>query len=577
MYRHKWGIYKNIIVTPLIFACRYGYESIAKYLIDHGANVNEVMDDGNTALTVACSYNEENKNENIIKYLIDNGADLNKKGEYININGKYRRILVTPLIIACRYGKEKLFEYFIKHVAIINEVMDDGNTTLIVACRFNNDNKNENIIKYLIDHGADINKKGNQYIDISGEYRKDMSVSPLIIACRYSNETIVKYLVDHGANVNEVMEDGNTALIVACRYNEENKNENIIKYLIDNGADLNKKGEQYVKIYGYHQWTSATPLIIACSYGNENIVKYLIDHGANINEEMDDGNSALTVACGCNKDNKNENTIKYLIDHGADLNKKGKQYIKINDCSHVTLATPLIIACSYRNENIVKYLIDHGANINEELDDGNTALTVACGCNEDNENENTIKYLIDHGADINKMGNHEITIYDNNMYLRKHIIPTSPLIIACKYGYESIVKYLVDHGANVNEVMEDDNTALIIASAFNDNNKNDNIIKYLIDHGADVNKKGYYLVKLGLHICVRENMITPLIIACSQGNENIIKYLIEHGANVNQSGYDYTKKNYRKINHNITSPLLIARRYDHKNIIKYLIEHGAKE
>jgi len=584
----RWE-YKYMVVPPLIIACNYRYENIVKYLVDHGANVNEVMEDGNTALTFVCWLNQKNKNVNIIKYLIDHGADVNKKGiTYNNLGGSYiKDMKITPLIFTCIYGNEIVAKYLIDHGANSNEVMDDGNTALIVACRYNDQNKNENIIKYLIDHGADVNKKGNQRIPINGDKYYDdknkMGITPLIIACRYVYEAIAKYLIDHGANVNEVIDDNNTALTVACRYNYDDKNENIIKYLIDHGADVNKKVNQYITINGEKYYNDknkigVTPLIIACRYGYEAIAKYLVDHGANVNEVMDDGNTALTVACGYNEKNKNKNIIKYLIDHDADLNKKGKQDIEMKNYSQVKLTTPLIIACSYRNESIVKYLIDHGANINEAMDDGNTALTVACGCNEDNKNENIIKYLIDHGADINKMGNHEVTMYCS-IYLRDHIIPASPLIIACKYGYESIVKYLVDHGANVNEVMEDDNTALIIASAFNDNNKNDNIIKYLIDHGADVNKKGYYLVKLGLHICVRENMITPLIIACSQGNENIIKYLIEHGANVNQSGYDHTiiTSMSRNANYNITTPLTIARRYDHKNIIKYLIEHGAKK
>jgi len=60
------NIDKDLVVTLLIIACIYEKEKLVEYLIKHGANINEIMDDGNTALTVSCKYNKNNKNENII-------------------------------------------------------------------------------------------------------------------------------------------------------------------------------------------------------------------------------------------------------------------------------------------------------------------------------------------------------------------------------------------------------------------------------------------------------------------------------------------------------------------------------
>jgi len=431
------------IIKYIYIACENNNIKFLKFLIHNGINIEYFN------LNILCKLMEDKK-LSIMNHLINYGMDVNKKeSALIDIDGKnYDSNLVTPLIVACRYSKEKLVECLIEHGANVNEVMKDGNTALTVSCSYNEENKNENIIKYLINYGADVNKKGYQYIDINGNYKNEIVtlVTPLIIACKYGYESIVKYLVDYGANINKVMDDGNTALIVACRYNKKNK--------------------------------------------NENIIKYLIDHGANVNEAMADGNTALTVACGFNEDNKNENIIKYLIDHGADVNKKGNQYITINgekyynDKNKIGV-TPLIIACRYGYENIVKYLIEHGANVNEVIEDGNTALTVACSYNYDDKNENIIKYLIDHEADVNKKG---IT-YSNlaGSYIKD--MKVTPLIFTC-IGYESIAKYLIDHGANVNEVMDDGNTALTVACSYYYYNKNENIIKYLIDHGADVNKKG---------------------------------------------------------------------------------------
>ncbi|ORX85055.1 ankyrin, partial [Anaeromyces robustus] len=56
-------------------------------------------------------------------------------------------------------------------------------TPLIAACT----KGNEKIVKYLIDHGADVNKKNMN------------NRTPLIMAFEHGNKSIIKYLVEHGA------------------------------------------------------------------------------------------------------------------------------------------------------------------------------------------------------------------------------------------------------------------------------------------------------------------------------------------------------------------------------------------
>jgi len=79
-----------------------------------------------------------------------------------------------------------------------------------------------------IEHGVNVNQKG-----IQGE-------TPLLRACQRGHENIVKYLVEHGANVN--IKTYTTPLKVAC----ENGNERIIKYLLEHGADINDKEKEYI-------------------------------------------------------------------------------------------------------------------------------------------------------------------------------------------------------------------------------------------------------------------------------------------------------------------------------------------
>lgn len=57
------------------------------------------------------------------------------------------------------------------------------------------------VVKYLVEYGADINKE-----------TKD-GISPLSIACSNGDQEIIKYLVEHGANINNY---GITPLFATC-------------------------------------------------------------------------------------------------------------------------------------------------------------------------------------------------------------------------------------------------------------------------------------------------------------------------------------------------------------------------
>ena len=169
-----------------------------------------------------------------------------------------------------------------KKLAKILDIRDTEKSTPLFAAV---QKGNENIVKYLVEHDADVNHK-----NACGE-------TSLFAAARRGNENIIKYLVEHGADVNEGIY-GNTPLFAAVR----KSNENIVKYLVDHGADVNHKNA-----------CGETSLFAAARTGNENIVKYLTEHGANINERDRWDKTPLHIAI----DNKNEEIVKYLAECGA--------------------------------------------------------------------------------------------------------------------------------------------------------------------------------------------------------------------------------------------------------------------
>ncbi len=67
----------------------------------------------------------------------------------------------------------------------------------------------------------------NKY-DLSG-------YTPLSIAMGRPNKKLIKYLIDHGANVNAKIEHQESPINFAIRSN----NKKLIKYLVDHGADIN--------------------------------------------------------------------------------------------------------------------------------------------------------------------------------------------------------------------------------------------------------------------------------------------------------------------------------------------------
>jgi len=86
----------------------------------------------------------------------------------------------------------------------------------------------------------------------------------------YINEEILKYLIEKGANVNKPDKDGNTPLIISCKSN----NDNIVKYLIQNRADISKVNND-----------GDSPLKIAKEKNNEKIIE-CINNKIKIDKEL---------------------------------------------------------------------------------------------------------------------------------------------------------------------------------------------------------------------------------------------------------------------------------------------------
>jgi Ankyrin repeats (3 copies)/Ankyrin repeat len=109
-------------------------------------------------------------------------------------------------------------------------------------------------------------------------------MSALAIACQDDNEDVVRYLIDHGADVNahsKGQQTDRTALIAAA---SNGAHLAIAQLLVDKGADVNIRGEL--------GWTA---LIWAAQEGSVDCVKYLLSKGADPGIKAFDGKTVVDL------------------------------------------------------------------------------------------------------------------------------------------------------------------------------------------------------------------------------------------------------------------------------------------
>lgn len=300
---------KNEINKALIIESQYGRIKAVSQLLEAGADVNAIDNEGETALIKAA----ENGRAKIVKLLLTAGANVN----IVNCNGE--TALIKADMIGCNFSSD----------------IPPIGKGLLVTGKFVLGAKSVDIVKQLLQVGADVNK-------VSKDGRTALLTA--ILSC---NDDVVKLLINAGANVNASDHfTGKTALIQAV-ITSRRAVKKIVPQLIKAGADINardKEGNTALISTVRNGYFSRRQLV----KGDHNTpvnniaISQLIKAGADINIADKDGNTALIWAIKC----KHNGDVKQLLKAGAAIDVKNNEG-----------ETALTLATAAGNNDIVNLLL----------------------------------------------------------------------------------------------------------------------------------------------------------------------------------------------------------------------------
>lgn len=139
----------------------------------------------------------------------------------------------------------------------------------------------------------------------------------------------------------------------------------------------------------------------------------------------------------------------------------------------------------------------------------------------------------------------------------------TPLItVAARHASLNVLRYLIGAKADLNARTPDNDTALMLASLFAQEDRErgvasheryDQAVRLLVEAGADLENYG--------------NSYTPLAYAAYSGRDSTVRYLIEKGARVNADAQG------RMIS--VNTPLMMATIQGHQGAARHLLRAGA--
>lgn len=351
-------------------------------------------------LQAAIIKNEKNSIIDLINNIIPEDITDPYNTSYLEIAIMFNRLEVVELLLKKSINVDIFGNYSLES-ALIYAVLE----------------KNLNIIRILIEYGADINIEHLFTIN-NLTIKCTLMQYTLLINDNDFSEALLLILLNNGVNVNGSIsyenELFNTSLHIAC----DNGMLKCVKILLKYHASVNAKDLE-----------SCVPLHRAVGYPS--IFEELIVKNSKVNAKSDLGVSPLHL-CACYGNHSALKSMKLLIAAGAHVSSK-------NNAGQ----TPLMYAVNFNNNfNIIKCLINNNAEWSEKDWSGRTILHYVM----ENKNYNVIEFVCKYLIGLNVI---DVNVRDCNR--QTPIFFTKDLFSSSCHKFSLLLKL----GADLN--VRDDN------------------------------------------------------------------------------------------------------------------------
>ena len=461
-----------------------------EFLIELGADFNTIDSRSGDTILMVISDDSPKTTLEAIKYIINHVDD---KASFINTANYQGERAITNTV---RYMNSDVVKFLIENGADINVKDDEGETLLMQASRNNTDIS----ISYLIKNGADIDAQSND-----GD-------TALSLAIEYNQADIVKTLLDNNAHIFLENNQGKNALDEAIKIKNNPILTLLCNYIIKNNIDLDLDLDKYGVIINKY---ISSDILELRNTGTNIIVNSL-------NNTQDD-----LLIKNLTSDNPNIDTVKNLLENGANAN------IKIINAFN----TIIKLTKTQQGINIIILLLEYKLNANlKNRYNGDFLIHAAVKAN----NINIVKLLIQNGADVNVINSKNETPLTNAI-TTSNVDIIKELLLNCNIDtfINGINKALSDSRPDILRILMEDN---LFNKAFEyPDERILKIVPFIVNKFLD-NFSNIYMElakviisKIGIDIfkdSFTEKFILVDNYAIYASDNTIIEFLIELGAKV---------------------------------------------
>ena len=304
-------------------AARNGQLAMARWLLDHKADVNAEDENKDRPLHLAVRANQLK----IVRLLIQRGADINAR------NGEDEQ----PIHIATVHGFNAILEFLLRKRSDINALnqrieWDEAfNKVVRLLCPI--------YIAAIAGHLTTVQLLADWGANLTAE--DDRGFQPIHYAAEHGNIGLVAWLVEKGVPVDSISSKTYSRPLIIAAATGHIK---LVEWLLNHGAYVNRI--EYKESDGVVQ---GVPLILAALAGYIDVVRLLVKHGASLHVRGMEGGQAIHFAAVAG----HEVVVECLVELGADL-------FALDDHGN----QPIHWAAQSGHIEMVQWLLDHGVSKN---------------------------------------------------------------------------------------------------------------------------------------------------------------------------------------------------------------------